>query len=342
VSDDPAVRVPAVSAAAGAEGNELLTCAAAVVLVTGSRVAGGRTRFPILLSMQRVRVIHFSDPGCPWAYSARPAHARLRWRFGDQLDWQLVLIGLSETTERYESRGYTPAAMVAGHRSFRDRFGMPFGLRTKPRLAPTTRACRAIAAVRDQDPERADAALRALQLLQFTTDGVLDDDAHLRDALATVPGVDADAAVACIDDPEIVARYEADKALTRSAEGGATHAQDRHSTSDGPVRFTAPSLVFERNGSRLEAGGFQPFEAYDLMLANLAPDLERRPAPHDAAAVLEAFPLGVTTAEVASVLRPTDLADPDRDAAEAELFALAAAGRATREPLGQDALWRAA
>jgi hypothetical protein len=34
------MRVPAVSAAAGAEGNELLTCAAAVVLVTGWRVAG--------------------------------------------------------------------------------------------------------------------------------------------------------------------------------------------------------------------------------------------------------------------------------------------------------------
>jgi protein-disulfide isomerase-like protein with CxxC motif len=283
------------------------------------------------LFVQRVRVLHFSDPGCPWAYSARPAHARLRWRFGDQLDWQLVLIGLSETTERYERRGFTSAKQVAGQRSFRDRFGMPFGLRVKPRLAPTTRACRAIVAVREQDPERADAALRALQLLQFTTDHLLDDDAHLREALATVPGVDADAAVARIDDPEVIALYEADKAHARTAAGGA-----------GPVRLTAPSLVFERNGSRLEAGGFQPFEAYDLVLANLAPDLERRPAPAGAAEVLDAFPLGVTTAEVASVLRPDDLVDADRAAAEEELFALVGAGRATREPLGQDAMWCAA
>jgi protein-disulfide isomerase-like protein with CxxC motif len=292
--------------------------------------------------VQRVRILHFSDPGCPWAYSARPAHARLRWRFGDQLDWQLVLIGLSETTERYEKRGLTPARQAANQRSFRDRFGMPFGLRVKPRMAPTTRACRAIAAVREQDPERADTALRALQLLQFTTDHLLDEDAHLREALATVPGVDAEAAVARIDDPQVIALYEADKARARTAEGGATHAQDRHSTSDGPVRFTAPSLVFERNGSRLEAGGFQPFEAYDLVLANLAPELARRPAPAEAAEVLEAFPLGVTTAEVASVLRPNDLVDADRAAAEEELFALAAEGRATREPLGQDAIWRAA
>ena len=53
--------------------------------------------------------------------------------------------------------------------------------------------------------------------------------------------LDADAVVARIDDPEIVAAYEADRALARSAEGSPTHAQDRFSTSDGPVRYTAPS-----------------------------------------------------------------------------------------------------
>jgi protein-disulfide isomerase-like protein with CxxC motif len=293
--------------------------------------------------MQRIRVLHFSDPGCPWAYSARPAHTRLKWRFGDQLDWQLVVIGLSENTERYEKRGYTPHRQLAGQRVFRDRFGMPFGLKAKDRLAPTTRACRAIVAVRGQDPALADAALRALQLLQFTTADRLDDDAALRAALARVPGVDADAAVSRIDDEEIVSHYEADKALTRSADGSATHAQDRHSTSDGPVRYTAPSLVFERaDGQRLEAGGFQPFEAYDVVLANLAPELERRAAPVDAAEALAEFPHGLTTAEVASLLRPNELVDADRDSAEAQLFALAADGAATREPLGQDAIWRAA
>jgi hypothetical protein len=208
-------------------------------------------------------------------------------------------------------------------------------------MSGTSRACRAIVAVRESTPEHAEAALRALQLLQFTTDHLLDDDEQLRAALATVPGIDADAAVAGIDEPAIIARYEADKALARTAEGTAIHAQDRHSTSDGPVRYTAPSLVFERaDGTTLQAGGFQPFEAYDLVLANLAPELERRPAPADAAAVLAAFPDGLTTAEVASVLRPSDLVDANRDAAEEELFALAAAGEATRQPMGQDAVWR--
>ena len=111
---------------------------------------------------------------------------------------------------------------------------MPFALLVKPRLAPTTRACRAIIAARELDPGLAEGTVLALQLLQFTTVGVLDNDDDLRTALGRVDGLDADAVVASIDDPAIVSLYESDKALARSAEGTPVHVQDRHSTSDGP------------------------------------------------------------------------------------------------------------
>ena len=42
-----------------------------------------------------IEVTHFTDPGCPWAYSAHPAHTTLRWRYGDGLRWTLVTIGLT-------------------------------------------------------------------------------------------------------------------------------------------------------------------------------------------------------------------------------------------------------
>ena len=90
--------------------------------------------------MERIVAWHFTDPGCPWAYSSRPAIARLRWRFGDQLDWRLVLIGLSESAARYEEIGYTPARMASGWRKFEERFGMPFGRGVKPRMGATSRA----------------------------------------------------------------------------------------------------------------------------------------------------------------------------------------------------------
>jgi predicted DsbA family dithiol-disulfide isomerase len=289
-----------------------------------------------------VTATHFTDPACPWAYSFRPAYARLRWRFGDQIDWRLVLIGLSESAEAYERRGYTPDRLLDTQHRFSRRFGMPFSFERKPRMAATSRACRAIVAAREEDPVLGEAALRALQLLQFTTPRVLDDDDDLRAVLATVPGLDADAVVARIDDPETVELYEADRARARSAEGSPTHVQDRSSTSDGPVRYTAPSVIFEGNGTRFEVGGFQPFEAYDTALANLDTSLTRRPAPSDVLEALSEFPEGLTTAETASVMRPSDLVDADLEGMAAELAELEASGRVTREPAGADALWRAA
>src|SRR2546423_2066872 len=218
---------------------------------------------------------------------------------------------------------------------------MPFALLVKPRLAPTTRACRAIIAAREVDPSLGDSALLALQLLQFTTAGLLDDDDDLRAALGRVTGLDADAVVASIDDPEVISLYEDDKALARTAEGTPIHVQDRHSTSDGPVRYTAPSVLFEhRDGSRVDVGGFQPFESYDNALANLDRSLDRRPAPSDPLEAVADFPHGLTTAEVAALMRPTDLAEEDRADASRQLLALAAEGVVACEPAGADALWR--
>lgn len=107
------------------------------------------------------------------------------------------------------------------------------------------------------------------------------------------------------------------------------------------MRYTAPSLAFERDGARLEAGGFQPVEAYDACLANLAPDLKRTPPPGDPRALLESDPDGLTTQEVAAAMtHGNDV--PDRLAAEAALLELVADGGAHRIGLGDDALWVAA
>jgi protein-disulfide isomerase-like protein with CxxC motif len=293
--------------------------------------------------VEQITAWHFSDPACPWAYSSRPAIARLRWRFGDQLDWRLVMIGLSESADRYEEMGFTAGRMAAGMRSFEQRFGMPFGAGVKPRLAASSRACRAIIAAREESMELGYAALRAIQLMQFTTSGLLDDDDDLRGALETVDGLDAAAVVARIDDPEIVAIYDEDKARTRSAEGRPTHVQNRHSDSDGPVRYTAPTVIFEMpDGRWLEVGGFQPFESYDTALANLDPALERRPAPERAADAVLAFPIGLTTAEVAAIMRGSDTSAEDIAGAERELIAAVDDGELVGIPAGTDALWRPA
>jgi 2-hydroxychromene-2-carboxylate isomerase len=286
-----------------------------------------------------IAVTYFSDPACPWAYSVNPALHVLRWRYGDQLEWRLVTIGLTETGAQYEERGYTPERQAVTQRNFR-RLGMPFIAAPKPRVPGTGRACRAVVATRLRHPGREWAVFRALQLAWFTTTHVLDEDDDLLAVLRGVPDIDADAVVAAIDgDDEVRAVYETDKAEARSAAGSPTEAQGKARITDGPVRYTAPSLLFASNGTRLEAGGFQTIEAYDVVVANLDPTLTRREHAPDAAAVLERFPEGVTTQEAAAVLAPP-LARVDRDAAEDALIVLAAEGRAEKVPLGNDALWR--
>jgi 2-hydroxychromene-2-carboxylate isomerase len=285
-----------------------------------------------------IAVTHFTDPGCPWAYSAWPAHTTLRWRYGDQLRWTLVMIGLTEEAAQYAARGYTPTRSALGIERFR-RFSMPFQITPKPRLSATSPGCRAIVATRLSAPGFEDAALRALQFAQFTTTGTLDDPDTLRSALANVEGLDADAVVGRIDDPEVVEAYQADRAAARTAAGSPTEFQGRAANTDGAVRYTAPSLVFEApDGRRLEAGGFQPIEAYDVVIANLDPGLERRPPAQDPLEVLGAFPYPLTTAEVAAVMAE-HLAVPDLHAAEAALIEATGEGRVSRRPVGDGSLW---
>ncbi len=283
----------------------------------------------------------YTDPGCPWAYSGIPALRVLEWRYGGQLVWRLVMVGLTEDASQYEARGYTPLRGALGQLRFRDRYGMPFAPAPKARVSATSRACRVIVAARLDQPGSEWPVLRALQLANFTTPLVLEDDRQLAEALGRLDGVDGERLVARIDDPEIVAAYDRDRAETRTAEGSAAELQGKTATTDGPVRFTAPSVVFERDGLRLVAGGFQPVQAYDVLVANLDPTLNREPPPETPEPLLERFPDGLTTPEVAALMASANDA-PDRTAAEAALLELVAAGKARREPLGDSAVWKPA
>jgi 2-hydroxychromene-2-carboxylate isomerase len=287
--------------------------------------------------MSTIDVIHFTDPGCPWAYSATPSLAVLRWRFGAQLQWRHVMIGLREAGDPLPA-GFTPQRAALMGLSFR-RFGMPFAPQPKPRYSATAPACKAIIATRLAAPDREWAVFRALQFMQFTTTGLFDEPDDLRQALSTVEGIDADAIVAAIDSDEVTAAYEADREEARTAAGSPTEAQGRSSDRGGGIeRYTAPSIIFAQGDNSLEVGGFQPLEAYDTALANLDRSLERRDPPEDPTELLEAFPDGLVTAEVAAIMAPR-LGPIDYHATEAALIGAMSDGAVARVPAGDSALW---
>ncbi len=288
-----------------------------------------------------IDVTFISDPGCPWGYSASPSLAALQWRYGPRLTWRLVTIGIAEDASMYEARGYDPIMMGQRMEMFRQ-FGMPFTVGPRARLTGTGRACRAIQAVRLLSPGTELIAFRALQFGWFTTRMLMDEDANIATALGRVPGLDVPAVMGMLDDPAVEAAYQADRAEARTAAGSPTAFQGKAANTDGAVRYTAPSLIFTAGDRTLEAGGFQPMEAYDVIIANLDPAGSRREVPADLPeVVLREFPLGLTTQEVAEVMR-TDMERPlDREAAAQALIRAVGRGTVTAEPLGDDGLWNA-
>jgi len=291
--------------------------------------------------MAQLSVTEFTDSGCPWAYSASPALAVLRWRYGDQLDWRLVMIGLAEDPQVYVERGYTTTRAAVGALSFK-RYGMPFLSEPRARVLATYPGCRTVVATRLLFPERERDVLRALQLAWFNSTLLLDEPEQIAAALAELPDLDVDSIVASIDSEQVVAAFAADREETRRAEGGPTDFQGKARQTDGPVRYSAPSLIFETaDGRALEAGGFQTIEAYDVCIANLDSSLERRAPAEDPLEALRAFPNGLVTQEVAAIMTHNNM-PVDRGAAEARLIEAVGEGTVQRIALGDDALWRAA
>jgi protein-disulfide isomerase-like protein with CxxC motif len=281
----------------------------------------------------------YTDAGCPWAYSANPALRVLEWRFRDQLSWRLVMIGLREEPSEAAVRTYDPARALERWKVFEQRYGMPFATEPKSRAAGTGRGCRAVVAASLIDPGCEWRVFRALQIANFTGSVFLDDVASIRETLDAATDVDADRIAGLIDSEEVVAEYERQRAEARSALGTPAEAQDKTTTSEGAVRYTAPTVVFRRGDDVAYAGGWQPLLGYDTLLANFAPELERVPPPDSPEPLLEFFPNGLTTAEVALLLAGGSDPLPDREAAAAMLESLEDDEQVARLPIGSDAIW---
>src|SRR3954463_4248066 len=168
-----------------------------------------------------ISVTHFTDPGCPWAWSASPALSVLHWRYGDQLRWRLVMIGLTQRGGDYARRGYTGERQARGYRSFRHR-GMPFQVDPRDHMHGTWPMCRAVVAARLTAPDRAWSVFRALQVAQFTTTLDLETTEGVAAARERVPGLDVEELMRAAASPETEAAFEADREESRTAAGGQT------------------------------------------------------------------------------------------------------------------------
>lgn len=279
--------------------------------------------------MADLQITEFTDPACPFAWSAEPARRRLEWLYGEQIGWELHMVGLAESGHEYEEKGFTPELQASSFRRMAREHHMPMDGSRRPRMAATVPACRAVVAVGRHLPGRERALLRALRILHFS--GWLIDEPETILAAAERVEIEPGLLRQWLAEPETEALLRSDLERSRRPTPRALALSHKLAKTDHGRRYTCPSYEIERSsdGLCLAVPGFQPLAAYEVTIANLCPEAERRADPEDVQEVLKWAGEPLATAEVAAVC-----AIELEDARER-------LGRvAQEEHVGFDGLWR--
>lgn len=269
---------------------------------------------------QKILIEHFTDPACPFAFSLEPVRYRLRWHYGDQLEWRTRMIVL--TLEPGEA-----AKLAGGAPGLQRRYGMPISPEPYPRETSSEPACRAVVGARVNRPGVEESLLRRLRVNVMA--GGLLDDPELIAAAACEAGIERSELESWEGSPEVATELERDIADARRPSPAARALAHKLGGPPGERRYTAPSYeLSDGNGNRGSIPGFNPVEVYETAIANLAPELVRRGSPTSVEELLDWAGEPLATAEVALVMQR------DPQAVRAELGRVASA-----IPAGADMYW---
>src|SRR5215213_2792493 len=216
-----------------------------------------------------VHVREFTDPACPFAFSAEPAIWRLRWLYGHGLDWEKRMVVLSESPEDYYAKGFTVEKQSAGLKMLQQKYGMPIDWQLRPRMTATVHACRAVVATRLNQPEDEWRILRAFRVRHMA--GQMVDDQETIDAAARDAGIEPAALRRWLEAPAVEEALREDIRLARRpSPASLAQIHKLASTDDGGRRYTCPSFeITGPDGRRADIPGFQPVEVYETAIANL-------------------------------------------------------------------------
>ncbi|MGZ4191100.1 MAG: hypothetical protein ACXVR1_04835 [Solirubrobacteraceae bacterium] len=106
-----------------------------------------------------------------------------------------------------------------------------------------------------------------------------------------------------MSEPETEALLREDMAQSRNPRRGALALAHKLAPTETGHRYTCPSYEITRvsDGASLSVPGFQPLAAYEVAIANLAPEASRREDPEDVREVLDWAGEPLATIEVATI-----------------------------------------
>ncbi len=248
-----------------------------------------------------VRITEFTDPACPWAYSAEPFRHRIDWLYGDRIEWEPRMVVLANSPADHEKRGFTTEKLHASYVRIAAEHRMPVDTRERPYVAGSRAACKAVIGARvHAGPEATRVLLRSLRIRNFA--------GEMLDAPATIAGAAAEAGIGdeietWLADREVEAELERDLVDARRPMAAARVLDHKLANWSGGRRYTCPSYEIVRvaDGVRIAVPGFQPFAVYDVTTANLVPGSDRRDAPESVEEVLAWTGTPLASKEVAVV-----------------------------------------
>jgi hypothetical protein len=269
-----------------------------------------------------VQITQFTDPACPFAFSAEPVRLALRWRYADALEWRLHMIVL--TLEPGEGD-----KLAQGAPGLQRRYGMPIAPRPYPRSFSSEPACRAIVAIREYCGEHGAALLLRALRVRAMAGGLLDDEPLIRSA-GTEAGVYPSDLRHWMASTRTESALQADIAAARDPSPGARALDHKLGGPPDERRYTAPSYELSNGERSISVPGFNPAEVYETAIANLAPDARRREPPADVSELLAWAEVPLATAEVVEIMQ-----QPEQQVRD-ELAQVA-----TPRPAGADMYWTA-
>lgn len=273
-------------------------------------------------------ITHFTDPTCPFAYSAEPTRLRLQWLYGDQLVWDTKMIVLSGYND--EISPMTPERISSSRSTLRDQYGMPMETTELSRVPQSLLACKAYIAVSLHAADKAAAFLRYLRIATMSNEYI--DEQSVINTIAQKSDIVPSDLEQWIQDTATSKHLEQDVEAARNPGLAARNMSYKLSkTSTDITRYSASSYIFSADQHSIplfELPGFWPLEAYEAAIGNLLPNVQRNDNPASIKEILRWAKTPLATQEIAV------LCEQDTMTIRPELEKIA-----RFQPIGQDGFW---
>jgi hypothetical protein len=211
------------------------------------------------------------------------------------------MVGLAESAAVYEGSGFTVERLSQSLTRLSSEHHMPIDTALRPRMAATVPACRAVVAARLNAPGQVEALLRRLRVRNFS--GELLDASETIAAAATDAGIDPSELGQWSETPATAEALAQDMDAARHPRAAALALDHKLAGWSGGRRYTCPSyeIAAADRAEPIVIPGFWPFSVYEVAMANVLPEADRRDPPESVEQLLDWAATPLATEEVAAI-----------------------------------------